>query len=280
MRKMSVVRIVSLFLISLVVRAQRIESIPPEPLELTYYKTTNILFPYSIKSVDRGSRDILVQRAKGAENVLHLKAGRQGFRETSLTVITADGRLYSFRVNYAINPRILNLDIQDEGPSECKIRFSSGLENQAEVRYNAALATGYQGKGHHGRDAKYGVSMKLNKLFVQNNMFYFLMELGNKSNIDYNVDQLRVYIKDQKNARRTATQELELKPVYINGDVDRMLGKTNQTIVLVLPKFTIPDKKDFIIQLMEENGGRHLHLKIGNKVLVRAAALESLYEPN
>ncbi len=34
-------------------------------LEVTDNKTTNLIFPSAIKSVDRGSKDILVQKASG-----------------------------------------------------------------------------------------------------------------------------------------------------------------------------------------------------------------------
>ena len=49
-------------------------SIEPYSLQIGINKTTNLIFPYEIKSVDRGSRDVLVQKAKGIENVLQVKA--------------------------------------------------------------------------------------------------------------------------------------------------------------------------------------------------------------
>src|SRR5687768_14524787 len=77
---------------------QHIENID---LAISFNKTTSLVFPYSIRSVDRGSRDVLAQKAKGVENVLQVKAGRKGFAETNLTVITADGTLHQFTVTYS-----------------------------------------------------------------------------------------------------------------------------------------------------------------------------------
>jgi len=65
--------------------------IEPFHLDITFLKTTHLIFPYAIKSVDRGSPDILAQKAKGVENVLLVKAGRENFKESNLSVITADG---------------------------------------------------------------------------------------------------------------------------------------------------------------------------------------------
>ncbi len=53
--------------------------IEPYPLKITRNKTTNLIFPYAIKSVDRGSADVLAQKAKGVENILLIKAGRENF---------------------------------------------------------------------------------------------------------------------------------------------------------------------------------------------------------
>ena len=75
----------------------RLSKIEPDSLTIVYSKTTNIVFPYAIKSVDRGSQDILVQKAKGLENMLMIKAAQKGFSQTNLTVVTADGKLYSFK---------------------------------------------------------------------------------------------------------------------------------------------------------------------------------------
>ena len=50
--------------------------IPSEHLAITYNKTTNLIFPYSVQSIDRGSKDILVQQPKGTENIVQLKADK------------------------------------------------------------------------------------------------------------------------------------------------------------------------------------------------------------
>ncbi len=70
--------------------------IDPFPLEVTTTKTTHLIFPFGIKTVDRGSRDIIAQKATGVENILQVKAARPDFESTNLTVITTDvsGRLY------------------------------------------------------------------------------------------------------------------------------------------------------------------------------------------
>src|SRR4051812_22052329 len=86
--------------------------IEPYPLEISVNKTSNLVFPYAIKSVDRGSPNILAQKAGNVDTVLQVKAARQDFPETNLTVITTDGRLYSFLVRYSGAPDHLNYHFQ------------------------------------------------------------------------------------------------------------------------------------------------------------------------
>ena len=102
-------------------------SIEPYALQVSTNKTTNIIFPYDIKSVDRGSRGLLAQKAKGTQNVLQVKAAVQNFAPTNLSVITADGKLYSFAVCFAADPPLLNLSFA----SDSTVHFKGSLFNEA-----------------------------------------------------------------------------------------------------------------------------------------------------
>lgn len=68
--------------------------ISPYALEVTFNKTTHVIFPSAIRYVDLGSADLLAAKADGTENVLRVKAALRDFsRESNLSVITEDGRL-------------------------------------------------------------------------------------------------------------------------------------------------------------------------------------------
>ena len=102
------------------------------PLELTTAKTTHLVFPYDIISVDRGSENILAQKARGAANVLQVKAARSGFQQTSLTVITADKKLYGSTVDYVSNPLQTIIEFV-AGPSAPAVHLQDPAYNQAEL---------------------------------------------------------------------------------------------------------------------------------------------------
>ena len=281
MKKISAVMAMGFFLLTTIISVQaqelintniRVKAIAPYPLTITYSKTTNIVFPYAIISVDRGSKDVLAQKAEGVQNVLQVKAAKQNFAQTNLTVITADGKLNSFLIDYAEQPSVLNISL-DTGEKKSSIFILSQTVNQAEVQKYAKLALLSKQKVSGVKDKRFGIRVKLNGLFIHDNTMYLRMSIANKTNINYDIDQLRFYIRDQKKAKRTATQELELKPVYVKDSTSVIVGQTEKVLVYAFPKFTIPDKKYLAIELMEKNGGRHLKIKVRNKTIVLAKLL-------
>lgn len=244
--------------------------VEPYPLSVTFNKTTNLIFPYAIKSVDRGSRDILAQKAKGVENILLVKAGKEAFPETSLSVITADGKLYSFLLNYTDSPALLNISFTKDTLHQDMVG-ATGRENSVAQMEQAAGHVAKEKRTLHGpKDNAYEMRLRLNGIYIKNDILYFQLELRNFSNIAYDIDLLRFFIRDEKRAKREASQEIELPPLFVYGDTSPVKEQSTRLLVFAVPKFTIPDKKYLLIQLMEGNGGRHLHLALHNRTIVKA----------
>lgn len=235
-------------------------------IEVTFQKTSNIIFPSAIRSVDRGSGFILVQKALGVDSVLQLKARKRDFEETNLTVITSDGTLYSFDIRYAETPKDLNIVLGRAGGIDKK-EDNSYLTGNCENIINA-------GKTINGlKEKNSGVSFEVIGIYILDSHLYFKYRIKNTTTIRYDIDQLRFYIRDQKKAKRTAIQEIEQFPVHIQNPIDEVGGNSEHIMVWVVPKFTIPDKKYLTIEMREKNGGRHIEMDIKNKVLLKAKSL-------
>jgi conjugative transposon TraN protein len=274
MKKINSATIIGLLLILIDISAfsQNVGSTVIEPyhLNISFFKTTNLIFPYSIKSVDRGSQDVLAQKANGVENVLQIKAAKKDFDETNLTVITADGKLYSYLLKYADNPQALNLQFSEGDKSRTDALFSFENYNEAQIKMDAEQVANEKRTVHGIKDKKHQMKFALNALFVRGNVMYYQIKIGNRSNINYDIDQLRFFIRDKKKAKRTATQEIEIKPLYVQNDTTSIAGTSERIIVFAISKFTIPDKKYFAVELMEKNGGRHLIMKLNNNDILKA----------
>jgi conjugative transposon TraN protein len=254
----------------------RLTKIDSDSVAIGYSKTTNIVFPYAIKSIDRGSQDILVQKAKGLENILQVKAAQRGFIPTNLTVVTADGKLHSFVLNYNEQSPQLNLSVNKLELERQEIYFSDESGNKEEIQEYSKLAFYEKSKIRGGKENRHQIKFQLNGIFIQNDIMYFRLIVENSSKIKYDIDQLRFFIRDTKRVKRTATQEIEITPTYILNDVAAIDGESENTFVFALSKFTIPEDKYLAIQLMEKNGGRHMELDVKNKKIEKVIVLPTL----
>lgn len=248
-------------------------------LQLTFNKTTSIVFPYAIASVDRGSRDILAQKAKGVENVLQLKAARPDFPESNLTVITIDGQLYTFTINYSKHPLYTVLTVSHNTEKRTgrlpgrPLLIMQMKHNGVELHTKAAKVVHAKRSVHFKARQRYKVTLSLDGIYVDDDIIFYRLNITNLSQINYDVESLRFYIRDKQKVKRTATQEVELNPLYLYGDRKMIKGNTSKTLVYVLPKFTIPDAKGLVIEMMEKNGGRNIDLKVTNRSIVKARAV-------
>ena len=199
-----------------------------------------------------------------------MKAARAGFDETNLTVVTADGKFYSYILNYVDTPAVLNINFAAKVKWNPEAFFSSGDITEAEVQADAETVAFDTKKLRRIKDKSYSMTMRLDGIYINENVMYFRMKLDNQSNINYDISQLRFSIRDQKKSRRTAMQELEINPLYVYNDTAVVAGHSKQVLVFAVPKFTIPDKKVLNIQMTEKNGGRNLELKLRNKSILKA----------
>lgn len=266
-----------LLIISQETFAQDVElfSIAPFPLEITFNKTVNLIFAYPIKSVDKGSSDILARKPKGLENILQLKAAKKDFQQTNLTVITSDGKLYSFIVDYRDEPSQLSIELiknnaNMHGPGA---QLSSG-ENEQKLETLSRQAADSPKNMRRIHKTSHQVRFSLSGLSVKDDVIFYRLKLQNKSAISYDIESLRFFIADKKHVKRSASQQTEIIPLYVHGNIVTVSPQVTAELVFTLPKFTVSDQKVLNIQLMEKNGGRHMELKIQNKIIIKAAPVD------
>jgi conjugative transposon TraN protein len=254
-----------------------VKVIRPYPLAIACLKTTNLVFPYAIRSVDRGSDAVLARKATGVDNVLQVKAAKADFQPTNLTVITADGQLYSYLLHYARDPGRLNLvfgKTKEPGTDgadsvDGAADFDKGTYNLCTLRQAASRAAADKRSVFGKADRSYGMAIKLEGVYAGGNVLYYRILLHNSSNIDYGIGGFRFAVMDRRRYKRTAAQEIDIRPVYIFQDTTVIRGHTTRLLVFALPKLTFPDNKYLSIRLAEKDGGRNLELKVPARTIMR-----------
>lgn len=251
--------------------------IKPYDLATGYYKTTILIFPAAISTggVDRGSADIIAKPVPGIENILKLKANKEGFEPTNLTVVTIDGRVYPFRIYFSSNPPDEPIDLRKQEQKEADLAlFENRSLNQEQLEQVATRIAASKGFMHKRSTKSHKVKMKLEGIYIVGNVLFYRFLVKNRSSIDYDIDFSRFYIRDRRRTKRTAEQEKEIKPLLSWYEhLPMVAGNTAQHLVVAFDKFTIADSKDFVMQLFEKGGDRHLTIKANGKDIAGARRL-------
>jgi hypothetical protein len=230
-------------------------------LQIATDKTISLVFPYPIRHVDRGTKDVLVQPIEEADNILLVKAASKDFAPTNLSVVTGDGSVYSIAVSYGET-------------SSWIYRFPVQLKTFVSTYANSILDNPKTIIGI--KDASWDMIAKVIGIYIKDDVIYYQLDLQNQSPIDYDINFLRFYIRDKKKAKRTAVQENEITPLYVAGNISCLKANTHNSIVVALNKFTIPDAKYLAIEIVEKNGGRNLLMKVNNRKIIKAISLADL----
>ena len=252
------------FVLMMIVCVLGIKSVAQEQVvQVATDQTSSIVFPFPIVHVDRGTEAVQVQLVRDASHILLVKAASRNIASTNLSVVTADGEVYVFKISYQDAPQqwVYQANQKDDmSPAG----YGRQLLNHPPVM-----------KGM--RKKRWDMSVRVGGIYIRDKIMYYQLLLTNESMVDFDVDQLRFYIRDKKKGKRTASQELELAPIHMAGNATEVKGGSQNHVVVVLEKFTIPDAKNLVIELMEKNGGRHMVIKIQNRHIIKAIALpESL----
>ena len=264
--------------------------IRPLRIETGFSKTVHILFPSPVTYIDIGSMDIIAGKADGAGNVVRVKAAVRNFTtETNLTVITEDGGFFSFDVHYAENPAVSTIDISalkqpavENGSTQPEPASAEGRVLLQEVgREKPATVKRVLGDIYRQnrmdvkgvRTKKYGIGVEVWGIYVHNDVIYIHTMVSNETNISFEVDVRQFIVADRKLAKRTAQQQTPLEILRVCNDPTVVRGHQRQRTVFALQKFTIPDDKVLLLEIIERNGARHQTVEIPAKELLDAKLL-------
>ncbi|KUY30976.1 conjugative transposon protein TraN [Elizabethkingia ursingii] len=259
---------------------QIISQLEPSKIEVTYYKTSHLLFPSPICYVDLGSEYIMADKVKGAENILRVKASVQDFKETTnFSVITQDGHFYNFDVYYSSYPELLNYNIGKAfTPHHSnEVQFKE-LENSSASRIEDVFRNIYimnRDLDSGIRFKNYGIKYFLKGLYIDNGKYFFHTEIENQSNVSFDIDYVNFIVTDKNSSKRNVVQQTE-KLIVREYKTFKTVKETSQkSNVYALEKFTMAPDEVLLINVYEKNGARHLVLKVNNKDLIRAQLMKS-----
>ena len=262
--------------------------VPPYGLEVTYDKTTHIIFPSAVRYVDLGSPNLVAGKADGAENVIRVKAVVRNFRdETNMSVITESGSFYTFNVKYADEPLLLNIEMKDFIHDGSKVNRPNnaldiylkelGSESPKLVQLiNKSIHKENKRHVKHIGSKAFGIQYLLRGIYTHNGLLYFHTQVRNQSNVPFEVDFVTFKIVDKKVMKRTAIQEQIVFPLRAYNYATLVAGNKDERTMFTFDKLTIPAGKVLVVELNEKSGGRHQSFTVESEDIVRAKVINEL----
>jgi conjugative transposon TraN protein len=235
--------------------------IKPRNLQVTDNKTTNIIFPAQISSIDRGSERIVVQKSTG--NILRVKADTVFSDTTNLSVITNDGKLYSFLISYASSPEILNLDLGAGAPVNKDTALLAIANTVLEMKNNL-----YGLRFSSGQ-----VKLSIAGIYTTSEVLVCKLRIENNSSLSFEIGRLYFHVKVSNTGKRRPVQETEITPLLVQSTTI-VRERQSQILMVVLPKVALGAKQVLQIDCQEKGDERHLTLRLPNKHILKAALLK------
>lgn len=227
---------------------------------------TDMFFPADILYCWQGNEEAI--QVEYYNNIIKIGTTFDKFEQTNLFVVDTDLNTYEVTINsgtsesYSYNfddgrEYIAHIDVNDVDMKN----FISMLKTKKRNIYSVGVI-------------KNKFEMSLANLYVYEQYMFFVFDMKNSSNINYDIDFVKCFQRDIKKMKNAIQQELQVEPVYQKDFYNSVSGKSESRFILAFNKFTIPDDKIFEIEMFEKGGGRHMKLTVLNEYILGAQLLK------
>lgn len=113
------------------------------------------------------------------------------------------------------------------------------------------------------------LSMQLNNVYVLSDYIFLDVTFKNRSNLSYDIEDIKFSIEDKKIYKATNNQSIDLAPVFQLNPQKNF--RKNFRNIYVFKKFTYPNSKVMMIRLIEEQiSGRTIEMKVNYSDILKA----------
>lgn len=226
-------------------------------------KTTALFFKSAVKIISKSTPDFDVDQKENA--LITIKALTTDFSPTIINVQEiSTAKIYHIPVEYSYGRAGRRIDVDGATPTTVRVIKS------AEYNYNAVASQLAAGKRKDVVDHEKtgGIKAWVAELSLAGNQIFFRLDIHNKSNLPYEIDFVRFYIRDLKTVARMATHEQEIVPLITTLHKKTSIGHKQEIAkVFGFHRFSLSEDQALNVELYERNGNRHLYLQIKQKDL-------------
>ena len=198
------------------------------------------------------------------ENTVRLKPKEAGHEDGEVlcivTIVTERYRtqyalLYTTRMKEAVTDKEIQLHEQNAYNNPSVSMSTADMTAYARQIWNSpALFRNVATKQHR-------MVMRLNNIYSVGEYFFIDFSIDNKTNIRFDIDEIRIKLADKKLSKATNAQIIELTPTLVLEQASSF--KHGYRNVIVLKKLTFPNDKILSIEVTEKQiSGRNISLDI------------------
>jgi len=237
-----------------------------EPIRLVDISTDKVVGDQPI------SNTIRLKPIEGAE------VNKDGDVLAVVTIITERYRaqynlIYTSRMNEAVTDKQISLE--DRIPYHNPAVTMSTEDMTRYARVISASPAHYRNVSTR----KNRMVMRLNNIYSIGDYFFLDFSVQNKTNVKFDIDQLRLKLRDKKTSKATTYQAIELEPALVLEPIKQF--KYGYRNVVVVKKLTFPNDKILTIELSEQQiSGRTISMDIDYEDVLAADSFNKtlLYE--
>jgi hypothetical protein len=234
----------------------------PDFIGVSSQRTVSLVFPANIVSVDRGSEQILVQKA--APNILKVKADSIFSDTTNVTIVTTDGKLYSFLVGYVSAPLRYVIDLS----ANSHVLQDTALAAFAQrVRQASSYVQGVRFSSGH-------VWVHILGLYSDGIIMAIKLRVLNRSSFSYEFGAINAYTTQKRTGKRRASQEIAIPILLQDAATQLVRERQSAELVVLLPKSGLVEGQMLLLELHEKGSYRQLILKIAHHQIITAKLLK------
>ena len=244
-----------------------------QPLDTIYandQKNVALFFPNPIRQGITGASNFVFTYNREKEQYFGLLQAKPG-TESNLLTVTSDGRVYSYILKYSEKLPELNYFINENESigSELPLKIKRKPEVKPLNEYKNRIThfqkfSEYLLKSNFERletKRKKGIKLQLQKITYDTSEVYLVIEVKNKSGIDFEIDYLNVYRTNGNNKRKASYQRLQQEVIYKHKIPYSITDGGTECFVYVLPKFVLGDNEKLMLELKELKGSRKVVLE-------------------
>ena len=201
--------------------------------------TTHLIMPENIKLVDISTDKLVGNQC--ADNIVRLKPKATLMDNELAGTVTVIGERHiaQFTVYYTKAPKrahsvytVGQEDIRDYTNPE--VSMTQG--DMSRLCWSIFMS---RRKCFRVHGKQYGIRAQVNNIYTVGDYFFIDFSLENRSNIKYDIAEIRLKLMDKKELKATNSQTIELTPVYMVNHADHFVK--NYRNVIVLKKLTFPE---------------------------------------